>query len=156
MYVLSCFSHVRLFAAIWTVACQASVHGIFQAILKWVAIYYSRGSSWYRDKTHMSYFSCIGRRILYHQHHHSSNYSSISQGYISVQFSLITQSCLTLCDPMDCSTQSLSITNFQSPPKLMSIESVMQSNHLILCRPLLLLPSIFPSLRVFSKTFSKT
>ena len=45
---------------------------------------------------------------------------------------------------------SLSITNFQSPPKLMSIESVMQSNHLILCRPLLLLPSIFPSLRVFS------
>ena len=45
---------------------------------------------------------------------------------------------------------SLSITNSQSPPKLMSIESVMPSNHLILCRPLLLLPSIFPSIRVFS------
>ena len=44
---------------------------------------------------------------------------------------------------------SLSITNSQSPPKLMSIESVMPSNHLILCRPLLLLPSIFPSIRVF-------
>ena len=44
---------------------------------------------------------------------------------------------------------SLSITNSQSPPKPMSIESVMPSNHLILCRPLILLPSIFPSIRVF-------
>ena len=45
---------------------------------------------------------------------------------------------------------SLSITNSRSPPKPMSIESVMPSNHLILCRPLLLPPSIFPSIRVFS------
>ena len=45
---------------------------------------------------------------------------------------------------------SLSITNSQSLPKLMSIESVMPSNHLILCCPLLLLPSIFPNIRVFS------
>ena len=45
---------------------------------------------------------------------------------------------------------SLSITNSQSLLKLMSIEMVMPSNHLILCRPLLLLPSIFPSIRVFS------
>ena len=45
---------------------------------------------------------------------------------------------------------SLSITNSQSLLKLMSVESVMPSNHLILCRPLLLLPSIFPSIRVFS------
>ena len=45
---------------------------------------------------------------------------------------------------------SLSITNSQSPPKPKSIESVMPSNHLILCCPLLLLPSIFPSIRVFS------
>ena len=45
---------------------------------------------------------------------------------------------------------SLSITNSQSMLKLMSIESVMPSNHLILCRPLLLLPSIFASIRVFS------
>ena len=45
---------------------------------------------------------------------------------------------------------SLSITNSQSLFKLMSMESVMSSNHLILCRPLLLLPSIFPSIRVFS------
>ena len=45
---------------------------------------------------------------------------------------------------------SLSITNSWSPPKPMSIKSVMPSNHLILCHPLLLLPSIFPSIRVFS------
>ena len=45
---------------------------------------------------------------------------------------------------------SLSITNFRSLLKLMSIKSVMSSNHLILCHPLLLLPSIFPSIRVFS------
>ena len=45
---------------------------------------------------------------------------------------------------------SLSITNSRSPPKLMSIESMMPSNHLILCHPPLLLPSIFPSIRVFS------
>ena len=44
----------------------------------------------------------------------------------------------------------LSITNSQSPPKPMSIESVIPSNHLILCHPLLLRPSIFPSIRVFS------
>ena len=45
---------------------------------------------------------------------------------------------------------SLSITNSRSLPKLMSIELVMPSNHLILCRPLLLLPSVFPSISVFS------
>ena len=45
---------------------------------------------------------------------------------------------------------SLSITNSRSLPRLISIESVMPSSHLILCRPLLLLPSIFPSIRVFS------
>ena len=45
---------------------------------------------------------------------------------------------------------SLSITNSRSPPKPMSIKSLTPSNHLILCHPLLLLPSIFPSIRVFS------
>ena len=49
---------------------------------------------------------------------------------------------------------SLTITNSQSLLKLMSIESVMPSNHLILCRPILLLPSIFPSIRVFSNESS--
>ena len=49
---------------------------------------------------------------------------------------------------------SLSITNSQSLYKLMSIKSVMPSNHLILCHPLLLLPSVFPSIRVFSNEVS--
>ena len=72
---------------------------------------------------------------------------------MTIGFSSVTQSCPTLCDPMDCSNgyqASLSITNSQSLLKLMSIELVMPSNHLILCCPLLLPSSIFPSIRVFS------
>ena len=70
---------------------------------------------------------------------------------IGVVRSSVAQSCSTLRDPMDCSTlASLSITNSQSLLKLMSIELVMPSNHLILCHSYLLLPSVFPSLRFFS------
>ena len=64
--------------------------------------------------------------------------------------SSVSQSCLPLCEPMDCSMASLSITNSQSLLKLMSIALVIPSNQLILCCPLLLPPSIFPSIRVFS------
>ena len=68
-----------------------------------------------------------------------------------IQFSSVAQSYPTLCDPMDYSTPGLPIHHHsQSLLKLMSIESVMPSNHLILCHPLLLPPSIFPSIRVFS------
>ena len=67
-----------------------------------------------------------------------------------VQFSSVTQSCATLCDPMDCSTPGLPITNSQSLLKLMFIESVRPCNHLILCHLFHLLSSIFPSIRVFS------
>ena len=67
----------------------------------------------------------------------------------SVWFNSVFQSCLTLCDPMNCNTPaSLSITNSQSSPKPVSIELVMPPNYLILCHPLLLLPSVFPSIRV--------
>ena len=63
----------------------------------------------------------------------------------------VAQSCQTLCDPWTAAHQaSLSFTISRSLFKLMSIESVMPSNHFILCRPLLLLPSIFSSIRVFS------
>ena len=63
----------------------------------------------------------------------------------------VAQSCPTLCDPMDCSMPGLPVhPNSWSLPKLMSIESVMPSNHLILHYPLLLMPSIFPNIRVFS------
>ena len=75
-------------------------------------------------------------------------YTSIS----SVQFSLVAQPCPTLCDPWTTACQaSLSITNSWSSPKLMCVKSVMPSSHLILCRhPLLLLPRVLPSIRVFS------
>ena len=67
------------------------------------------------------------------------------------QFSSVAQSCLIFVTPWTPTCQgSLSITNSQRLLKLMSIQLVMSSNHLILCHPLLLLPSIFPSLRVFS------
>ena len=60
-----------------------------------------------------------------------------------------------LCIPMDCSTPGFPvITNSRHLHKLMSMELVMPSKHLILCCPLLLLPSIFPSIRVFSNLFS--
>ena len=69
------------------------------------------------------------------------------------QFSLVQLlSRVWLCDPMNCSTPGLPV-HHQLPEfiQLMSIESVMPSSHLILCRPLLLLPPIPPSIRVFSK-----
>ena len=63
----------------------------------------------------------------------------------------VAKSCLTLCDLMDCSMPGFSVLHYLPELlKLMYIESMMPSNHLILCHPLLLLPSIFPSIRVFS------
>ena len=68
-----------------------------------------------------------------------------------VQFSSLLSRVQLFATPWTAALQaSLSITNSQSLLKLMSIESVMPSNHLILCHSLLLLPSIFPSIRVFS------
>ena len=64
----------------------------------------------------------------------------------------VAQLCPTLCNPMDYSTQGFPVfTVSQNLLKVMSCESVMTSNYLLLCRPLLLLPSIFPSIRVFSR-----
>ena len=70
----------------------------------------------------------------------------------SGQFSSVAQSYPTLWDPMNRSPPGLPVRHqlSRSPPKPMSIESVMPSNHLILCHPLLLLPSALPSIRVFS------
>ena len=72
--------------------------------------------------------------------------------FSSVQFSSVAQSCPTLCDPMDCSMPGLPVLHQPSRVllTLMSIKSVMPSNHLILCCPLLLLPSTLPSISVFS------
>ena len=118
-------------------------HGIFQArILEWVAISFSRGSSWPRDRTQVSH---IVSKTLYRPSHQGSQ--------LNIQFSSV-QSLSRVwhfVTPWIAARQaSLSITNSRSSPKLMSIESVMPSSHLILCRPLLLLPPILLSIRIFS------
>ena len=64
--------------------------------------------------------------------------------FSSVQYSSVTQLCPTLCNPMDCSTPCLPVHH-----QLLKLPKLIPSNHLILCRPLLLPPSIFPSIRVF-------
>ena len=71
--------------------------------------------------------------------------------YGSIQFSSAAQSCLTLCDPMNCRMPGLPVHHqLPSSLKLTSIESVMPSSHLILCRPPLFLPPIPPGIRGFS------
>ena len=106
---------------------------------------------------------CLTLRVLGpHRFNHKSHYllffvpTELTLGNIfwkrkKIQFSSVAQSCPTLCDPWIAARQaSLSITNSRSLLKLTSIESVMPSSHLILCCPLLLLPPIPPSIRVFS------
>ena len=109
------------------------VHGFLQTrILEWVAMPSFRGSSRHRVRTCTSYI---------YMYVYSLQFSSVqSLSHVQLFVALWTAA----------RQASLSITNSRSPPKPISIESVMPSNHFILCRPLLLLPSIFPSLRVFS------
>ena len=119
----------------------SSFHGILQArILEWVAMPSSRGSSWLRDWTHVSYVSCIGR--FYPSWHLGSPQVSSVQSLSRIRHFVTLWTAARQA--------SLSIANYWSLLSLMSIESVMPSNHLILCRSLLLLPSIFLSIRVFS------
>ena len=100
---------------------------------EWVAIPFSRGSSWPRDEP--------GSPALQ---------VDALTSETPVQFSSVAQSCPTLFDPMDCSMPSFLVHHHsQSLFKLMSIKLVMPSNHLILCHPLLLLTSIFPRIKVF-------
>ena len=108
---------------------DSSVYRIFQArIPDKVAISYSWGSSRSRDPTYLPPLQAY----------------YLSRSHSLTQFSSVL-SPWTAARPA-----CLSITNSRSLPKLMSIGSVMPSNHLILCHPLLLVPSIFPSIRVFS------
>ena len=80
-----------------------------------------------------------------------SGLSFLYLSHILYQFSSVAQSGRLFATPWTAARQaSLSITNSRSLLKLMSVESMMPSNHLILCHPLLLSPSIFPSIRVFS------
>ena len=90
------------------------------------------------------------RKLCYYLNNLKSVIYTHSFYYLTIWAS-VTQLCPTLCNPWTVACQaSLSITNSQSLHKPMSIELVMPSNHLILCHPFLFLPSIFPSIRVFS------
>ena len=89
----------------------------------------------------------VGNRKAVSYHHNTYHHNQ----YIDHIFCSVAKSCPALCDPGTAACQaSLSFTISLSLLKLMSFELVMPSNHLILCCPLLLLPSIFSSIRVFS------
>ena len=99
-----------------------------------------------KSRTRLKWLSTRARGLWMAQDHSYQGLSCSDLNFSSVQS--LTRVRL-LATPWTAARQaSLSITNSQSPPKPMSIESVMPSNHLILCRPLLFLPSVFPSIRI--------
>ena len=96
-------------------------------------------------------FSQMGELEIFTIYQPVTMWQVLFSAFSSVQFSSVAQSCTTLCDPMNHSAPGLPVHHqLQSLLKPMSIESVMPSSHLILSRPLLLLPPIPPSIRVFS------
>ena len=134
------------FAIPWTVAHHTPLSMGFprQEYGDGLPFFFPKESSQPQDQTHTF---CTGRWILYHR------VTRDVHKHWSVQFSSVQLPSLVwlFANPWIAARQdSLSITNTQSSLRLTSIESVMPSSHLILCRPLLLLPSIFPSIRVFS------
>ena len=136
-------SHVQLFATPWTIAHQSPLSVEFSRQEYWSGLPFPspRQSSQFRDWTQVS---CIAGRFFTIFTREASNIHII---WFSIQFSHSVVS--NSLRPHGCQA-SLSLTNSWSLLKLMPIESVMPSNHLILCHPLLLWPSIFPSIRVFS------
>ena len=131
---------------------DCTVHGILQArILQWVTVPFSRGSSQSRDRTQVSHMaggffaSWATREAL-----RVPSKKSLKWKFRFSSVQLLSRVQLFVTPWIAAHQASLSITNSQSPLKLTSIESVMPSSHLTLCRPLLLLPPIPPSIRVFS------
>ena len=116
------------------------VHGILQGrVLEWVAISFSRGAPEASDWTQVS---CIAGRFF--------NVWSTREALVNPSVQLLSHVQLFATPWTIAHQATLSITNSWSPPKPVSIETMMPSNHIILCRPLLLLPPIPPSIRVFS------
>ena len=108
----------------WSLSCPTSLHGSLNNTHSFISSSFIKGS-----------FEPSESEVISHK---------------DFQNSSVAQSCLTLCNPMDCSTPGFpSLTVSQSFLKCMSIALVMPSNHLVLCHPLLL-PSISPRIRVFS------
>ena len=109
-----------------------------------------------RDSNSFPFLFVPHTKEVYHVSHHKTTSSSVMESMLEIcvgiyffrepiQFSSVTQSCPTLCDPMNHSTPGLPVHHqLRSSLRLSSIESVMPFSHLILCRPLLLLPPIPP------------
>ena len=145
MCVVGHFSSVWLFVTPWTVAYQVPLSTEFsRQELKRVTMPSSRGSSQPRDWTHISLlFLALAGQFFTTSTTWEAFYTIVVVQWLSCNWLSVT--------PWTAACQaSLSIIFSQSLFKLMSTESVMSSNHLIFCLPLLLLPSIFPSTRVFS------
>ena len=102
----------------------------------------------YLSFTDRCIYKCVPcTNLAIHLFIHPSTYSVM----YSLQFSSVAQLCPSLCDPMNRSTPGLPVHHqLPSSPRFMFIKSVMRSRHLILCRPLFLLPPIPPSIKVFS------
>ena len=115
-----------------------------------------------RDQARKNYFNKVMKEFwLIFAFNHVELIHTISKNFLSLLYSCLLSVyscvvfhlliCVELCDPMGCSMPGSSLLTLSwTLLKLMSIESVMSSNHLILCYPLLLLPLVFPSTGVFS------
>ena len=93
--------------------------------------------------------NCISSRLFHSGHYNKETYLGFIGGF-NLAFSSVSQLCLFTTSWTVAQQASLSITNYQSLLKLLSMKSVMPSNHLIFCHPILLMLLIFPSMRVFS------
>ena len=139
MFVLSCFSHVRFCATQWTIACQAPLSMEISRPEYWSWLPFPSPGDLPDQGSNSGLPHC--RQVLYHLSYQGSPQFSSLQLLSHVQ--LFVAPWTVACQA------SLYITNSWRLLKLMSLELVMLSNHLILCHPLLIPPSIFPSIRVF-------
>ena len=144
------FSWSQLFATPWTVTCQAPLSMEFSRQEYWSGLPFSipGQSSWARDQNlSLQHWQADSLPLCHLRRKSQENKIHFS----SVQFSSVAQLCPTLCDPINRSTPGPPVHHqLPSSPKLMCIKWVMPSSHLILCRPLLFLPPMPPSIRVFS------
>ena len=130
---------------------DSSVHGIFQArILQWVAIFFSRRASWPRNRTHLSW---IGRQILYCLSHMGSPiYHDFCLNWHlhnlrCICCCLVAKSCLTLCDPMDCSILGFPVLHYLlelEQTYVLWVDYAIRPSYPL--SPPLLLHSVFPSI----------
>ena len=130
---------------------DSSVHGIFQArILQWVAIFFSRRASWPRNRTHISW---IGRQILYCLSHMGSPiYHDFCLNWHlhnlrCICCCLVAKSCLTLCDPMDCSILGFTVLHYLlelAQTYVLWVDYAIRPSYPL--SPPLLLHSVFPSI----------